>query len=557
MATDTDPYALGQSINMLDGKRWTDGLLKANKQYVMPANEWDIMKDNPQAMIDTIKFFITQHYQYQLPRILELERYYKGENNIHFANTHISSSRADNRVTTGFPKFITNTRVGYSVGNPIKFQYNEDKGNDDDLENALKDFNSENDEEYHEKVMKKNLSVTGRAYELEYVKEDTNSVAIKPIDPANAFVVYDTTVEQHSLFAIRYYLIDYKNKPQYFVEVYTDDSIYYFDDGQTPGSNLTFNHVDEHYFFSVPLTEYVNNDERMGDWEASLDKIDAIDKVISEMANSQEDFANAILKIVGKFDLSDENGEKPKHPQIDRKNAILWMQQDIYRNDVNGNTTVTQPDASYITKDVNVSDWKIYVDMLSAQIHKDTNTPDTSDENFASNSSGVAILYKLWGNDQERSIQQALYTRGLMRRLRILGNYLEVTGQIAHAEDVENYSIKYTPNLPKNDSETLQNAQILANLGTESTQTIQDYVEKVTGVNSDTEQQRVDDEGKQELDNDPIQKMYERIQSTKPVETTDNPKQSGESDLVDGEQNQDSSIKSILKKIKGLFGGGK
>ncbi|MSE00368.1 phage portal protein, partial [Bacillus velezensis] len=87
-------------------------------------------------------------------------------------------------------------RVGYSVGNPIKFQYNEDKGNDDDLENALKDFNSENDEEYHEKVMKKNLSVTGRAYELEYVKEDTNSVAIKPIDPANAFVVYDTTVEQ-------------------------------------------------------------------------------------------------------------------------------------------------------------------------------------------------------------------------------------------------------------------------------------------------------------------------------------------------------------------------
>src|SRR5699024_3899206 len=113
-------------------------------------------------------------------------------------------------------------------------------------------------------------------------------------------------------------LIDYQNQPKYYAEVYTDDSIYYFSDGKTPGSNLKLDNAEEHYFFSVPLTEYINNDERMGDWEASLDKIDAVDKAVSEMANSQEDFANAILKIVGDFDVTDSNGNTSEHPQIDR-----------------------------------------------------------------------------------------------------------------------------------------------------------------------------------------------------------------------------------------------
>lgn len=544
MATDKDPYALGQSINMLNGNRWVGGLIKANKQYMIPESKWNDIKNDPKEIIPILKYFLTQHYQYQLPRILELERYYKGENDIHFANINISSNRADNRVTAGFPKFITNTRVGYSVGNPIKFQYNEDKGKDDDLEEALAEFNSQNDEEYHEKVMKKNLSVTGRAYELEYIKQDTNEVAIRPIDPANAFVVYDTTIEQHSLFAVRYYLIDYQNQPKYYAEVYTDDSIYYFSDGKTPGSNLKLDNAEEHYFFSVPLTEYINNDERMGDWEASLDKIDAVDKAVSEMANSQEDFANAILKIVGDFDVTDSNGNTSEHPQIDRKNAIMWLKPEV-RSDINGSSSVITPDAGYITKDVNVSEWKVYVDWLSAQIHKDTNTPDTSDENFASNSSGVAILYKLWGSDQERSIQESLYTRGLMRRLRVLGNYLEVTGQISSADDVENYKILYTPNLPKNDTETLQNAQVLANLGTESKQTIREVVQKYTGINSDTEEQRVEDEDKQDMDADPMQQVFKRV-----------PDNSNENEPKDDDSKK-ADNPSMLDKIKGFFGGGK
>ncbi|MCT3287014.1 phage portal protein [Lactiplantibacillus pentosus] len=55
----------------------------------------------------------------------------------------------------------------------------------------------------------------------------------------------------------------------------------------------------EHSFGDVPLVEYILNDEHVGVWEPKLDEIDAYDQALSEMANSQEDFSNAMLMISG------------------------------------------------------------------------------------------------------------------------------------------------------------------------------------------------------------------------------------------------------------------
>ncbi len=40
-------------------------------------------------------------------------------------------NRADNRIASGFAKFITNMRVGYMLGKPIQFKYNDDSNNVD------------------------------------------------------------------------------------------------------------------------------------------------------------------------------------------------------------------------------------------------------------------------------------------------------------------------------------------------------------------------------------------------------------------------------------------
>lgn len=524
MAADLDQQAKAESIELLNGHRWgwDTTLDEANKTYMMPTDDWKQVKADADKISEVIKGFIDHHYRYQLPRIIKLERYYKGDNDIHYAFTKKGSNRADNRVTSGFPKYITDIKVGHAVGNPLKFQYSDNEDNEDkDLITAIEDFNNRNDESYHEKIMKKNLSVTGRAYELEYVKEDATDVMLRAIDPANAFVVYDTDIEQHSLFAVRYYLIDYRGKKEYHIEVYTDDCVYYFHADGSPTEKITYEDKVEHFFDAVPLTEFINNGERMGDWEAAMDKIDAVDKSLSEMANSQEDFSNAMMHIDGDFNLADENGDLlngsgNNKPIIDTHARIIFTKPTILESTLGGGSTIVPSTVGYLTKDTNVPDWKVYVDLLSAQIHKDTNTPDTSDQNFAGNVSGEAMSYKLWGQDQTRATQQSLFTRGIMRRLRLLATFLNKKGKINNADNIENFSIIYTPNLPKNDNETIQKISGLNGTDKFSDETLREMGESITGIDAKTEAQRVDEEDKEDLEKDPIQKTFER---KPPIET--------------------------------------
>lgn len=520
------PYPNRRTVHMLSGRRFS---LDSNKQYKMPQEIFDAIKEDPIKLGEMATKFIEKHQSLQVPRLLTLYRYYIGDNDIHYWDSEKSANRADNRIASGFAHFITSIKTGYRFGNPIKFQYNDDsdtsKGDEEKLDELIKDFNSKNDEEYHEKIMGKNLSIMGRAYELMYVRQSSNEVALRPIDPANAFVVYDSSMEQHSLFGVYYYNVNFNEQDYWYTVIYTDDHIYYYKPTSNFDGQLKLSKKEEHAFGAVPITEYINNDERMGDWEYKLDTIDSIDKSKSEMANSQEDFSNAMLMITGDIDVPkvpivnangdpmlDKNGKViyRRTPDIDTHKSKIWLKPAIVKDGISSTQTVIPPTASYLTKELNSDGWKLYIDALNMEIHKDTNTPDTSDANFASNASGVAMTYKLWGNDQERANQESLYTRGLMRRLRLLGNYWSKLESISSADMVENINPIYTPNLPKNDTEIMQNVASLVNTGKVSDETVLDMIEPFTGVSSTAEKKRLKDQRDEELRNSPVDKLFNR-----------------------------------------------
>lgn len=211
----------------------------------------------------------------------------------------ICDTNPDNRIANEMPKYITNMRVGYTFDNPLRFQYNDESEQSDidrdAINNDILQFNQRTNEAYHEKVMKKNLSVTGRAYELLYIKPEINDPYVMALDPSETFVVYDTSPEQNSLFGVHYYFVEDDEKTVWYVEVYTDNHIIRYEPNGYPNSELNFdnsngNGLEEHNFRAVPITEFINNDERLGDWEGEMDNFDAYDKAISEMANSEEDF---------------------------------------------------------------------------------------------------------------------------------------------------------------------------------------------------------------------------------------------------------------------------
>lgn len=509
------------SRSLLNGKRWAP---EANKEYVMPRSEFNtaFQSNDLKAMAQVVAYFIARHYMIDSPRITKLQRYYLGDNDIHYwTNDKKIRNRADNRIASGFAKFITNMRVGYMLGKPIQFKPDDDTGDDSSVDDLLSQFNQENDEKYHEKVMKTNLSVTGRAYELLYAggaEEDdegnvkTPDVKLRAIDPATAFVVYDTSIDRHSLFGVRYYTVEYNSRTISYVDVYTADMTYHFmsEDGLATQSGSDYQLVSQEQtsFGAVPLTEYVNNESKTGDWESKLDEIDAYDLAMSEMANSEEDFANAKLVLNGDLDFSDnmvevhnadgsvmvnDDGEPVKVPKIDTKDQFLWLKPSVVPSS-NGSNTVVPSSAEYLTKQINETGWKTFIDQLSTDIHKDTNTPNTTDEAFSGQSSGVALMYKLFGEDQERSMQESLYTRGIMRRLRLLGNFWKKNFEINDANIMNSYVPHYTPNLPRNNSDIVNMVVQIANSNLVSEDTLREMISQVTGVSADAEKERINEE---------------------------------------------------------------
>ncbi len=97
-------------------------------------------------------------------------------------------------------------------------------------------------------------------------------------------------------------------------------------------------------------------------------------------------------------------------------------------------------------------------------------------------------------------MQESLYTRGLMRRLRLLGNFWEYNGEISDSSVMENYTPDYTPNLPRNNADIVNMAVQLNNTGLLSDQTLREFLATVTGVSADAEEQRLEDEKEQDPD---------------------------------------------------------
>ncbi|TPR23102.1 phage portal protein [Apilactobacillus micheneri] len=523
------------SIHMLNGQRYPNvrNNFDNNQPFLYPENLWDIISnelpDNDGDLVDLAQKFVHKHFYNQVPRILQLERYYQADNNIHYWKSDKSKKRADNRIASGLPRYITNIKVGYQFGNPIKFNYSNANDSNDlgqSLMAQITTFNNQNDEPYHEKLMGINLKNTGRAYELLYIPKDEKTPRMTTIEPATCFVVFNTDVEPKALFAVRYYAVNVDDVMHYEIEIYTDSYVFtYSTDGNDPSDDWTQEDDPQpHYFGSVPITEYLNNREKTGAWESKLDEIDAYDKTLSEMANSQEDFSNSTLVIsghlkrVGKKHILVDSYNNPvymdnkkmkytsnKYDSDGMKNNVVTYKEDLtpdsnilqLENSVipsrDGGNTIIPTNASYLTKNLDANEWQIYKNALLQDIHKETNTPDTSDQNFSSNASGVAMAYKLWGADQERSISETLYKRGIMQRLRLLGHYWNIKDNGFNTDIINNINIVFTPNLPKNNDEVMNNLNIENQLGV-SKQTMFEQLTQVDGVSPETESQRIKDE---------------------------------------------------------------
>lgn len=499
-------------MKFLKGRRFDES---ANRQFMMTIEDFETIEFESQKWIARLKNFVGTHRAEQLERLKELKRYYLADNNIKYRDEKSDKYSADNRIASDWAKYITVFEQGYMLGNPVEY-----KNENTDIQALIDNFSKQNNEQEHNVAIKTDLAIYGRAYELLNTFQDVDGsvwVKLYRMNPEQTFVIYDDSYEQRSLMAVNYYSISYGNgHKRDFVKVYTDDAIYEYVDDNQEADTLRLKEKSEHFFNGVPVNEFSNNTDRTGAFEAVLDSIDAYDLSQSELANFQQDSNEALLVISGNPFTGVDDKDFLEDGRINPNGRLAVSQSfkkaKILVLDDNPIPGGSSPSAHYLVKTYDTAGAEAYKERLVNDILRFTFTPDTTDNNFGGVQSGEAMKYKMMAADNYRGKQELLFEKGLMRRLRLAVNIWKIKGN-----DSGNYAlinetdIVFTPNLPQNDNELVA---IVKNLyGVVSEQTIVEILERVTGVNAETELKRLKE------DTDKALEMLPRI--TKENEVAD------------------------------------
>lgn len=283
----------------------------------------------------------------------------------------------------------------------------------------------------------KNCSKKGRTFEYIYSDKNANP---KSCVLDNVIIFRDNTVEHNKLCAISYDYVYENNKlvrNKYSLKkIMPDETI------NGTFYNGVFNETDSDYTFfgEVPIIEYINTEEKQGDYEPVISLIDAYNLLQSDRLNDKEQLVDAILCVYGM-------SMTPEQKELLKEKRML----------VN-----IPPDAKieYLTKALNEADNDVLRGVIEQDIHKISMVPNMSDVNFAGNSSGVAIKFKLLAFLYLIKNKERCFEEGLLDRFRMYNYFLNIKSNMPIIPTHE-IDIVFKHSLPSNDLEIAQTISYL------------------------------------------------------------------------------------------------
>ena len=379
---------------------------------------------------------LTAHSQDYSQKV-KLKGYYIGKHDI-LNKRGRPNGAPNNKIVSNFCQYISDMSTGFFLGRPIAYTTTEE--NQKKLDTLLEIFKY-NDESAHNLELAEESSITGVSYEILYIDADSE-IRFKSIPSEEMILICEATLEENVLYAIRHYRVYEFDGATYseYVEVYDSKNISYYD---YSAGRFTLTDTQPHYFDDVPIIEYPNNRQHRGDFENVLTLVDAYDMAQSLSLDDAMDFTDAFLVVHGVGGLDADDVKKM------RQNKLFQF------DDANSG-------AEWLIKNLNDSYIENIKTRLQTDIHKFAAIPDVTDENFAGNTSGVAIKYKLIGLEQIRSRKEREFKKALQRRIELISGMLKTKS--IEAIDFRNVEIAFTANIPANIQEQTQIVKDLENI---------------------------------------------------------------------------------------------
>lgn len=361
------------------------------------------------------------------PRFDLLYNYYIGRH-------RFPSDTDGNMVISNLCGYITKALRGYIVGN--RPQYVTTEG--DSYGQIITDlFNDQNKWLVDSEIIS-NASIYGRGFELVYRDpKDPRKPKSVSCSPRDSFVAYAGDMEQDSVFgAVRYVDVDEHMVKHYRLYLYTVDEAQIWT-AESESGPWTKESAEPHGMGRVPLIEYANNTEYMGDFEPIIPLQDAYNQLLSDRLDDKTAFAQAMLKISGQV-LGETHDELVESLAKLKKGKVLQLD--------------TDSTADYLVKTMDEAGVQTFQDQLKNDIHKEAMVPDLSDEQFANNASGVSMAYKLFGTDQMVADKVAQYEKGYKRRCKLYDAVLfnaTVAPDYKPRCDIGGMNVKFRFNTPQ------------------------------------------------------------------------------------------------------------
>jgi len=358
-------------------------------------------------------------------------RYYIGRHDIE-GRTRDDKDAPNARIVCNHARDISDTAAGYFMGSPISYTTT----GDHDIEPLLDAFDTAGIDD-----VDADLAIDGSIYGLayEYVYSDkAGNVVSKAVSPLSAFVACDDTIAEEELFGVYYWprKNDATSQKEYVATVMTEHYIHnmIIEGAATPGvaHEWTTDEPVEHYFGGIPLIEYLNNKEALGDFENQLSLIDAYNALMSDRVTDKEQFIDSILALYGAL-LGDDEEETDAALKKLKDQKLIELPIDAK--------------AEYLTRQMDEDGAEVLRKALKEDIYTFSHVPNLTDESFSGTASGVALEYKLLGLEMLTKTKERHYRQGLRKRIRLYCNFLGLK-----AISVEAGAIipTFTRALPKN-----------------------------------------------------------------------------------------------------------
>lgn len=382
--------------------------------------------------------YIRQHEE-RFPRYIYLENLYKGFHDV-YKQPEKPDWKPDNRLAVNFPRYITDTFLGFGYGVPIKKSHP-----DDTIAQAINDFERENEITDHEYELARKCCIYGHAFEYLYQDEEAKT-KMTICTPMELFVVYDDTVKNRALFAVRYgyHSTETEQPGQRYGEILTREEIIPFE-GSTAGEPM------ENPYGRLPCVEWMLNEDRMGLYEGVSGLVEAYNHTLGEKANDVDAFAEAYLAVLG-AELDEDGIYKI------RDNRFI----NLYGTDDAKDILV-----QFLQKPTADGTQENLLNRLETLIYQTSMVANISDESFGSAASGVALAYKLQAMSNLALTFDRKIEKSLRKRYKL---FCSLPTNVPDRDAWRDVDIRTTRNLPQNVAGEAQTAAQLEGIVSKETQ---------------------------------------------------------------------------------------